>query len=557
MLQKLQIRNYALIDSLDIEFGKGLNIITGETGAGKSIIMGALSLILGQRVENKFFFDESKKCIIEGVFQIQDYKLEEFFKEFDLDFDNTTYLRREISTDGKSRAFINDTPVTLSILKSLGENLIDIHSQHATLQLGNTDFQLHILDSVGNLHDNRKVFSEVYSSYKKSSQELKRLEDLNRQNATELDFKQYLLNELNDANLKEGEQVALEEELGVLENAEEIKLNIHSAIELFDQPENSLIERLKQIHQYILKTTRFSPHFNEISERIHALVVESRDISDELSRNLDSIQIDEERIALVQERLNLLYSLQQKHRVDSVEDLISLQDEFQAYVNETENQDSSIENLKKEVAKLKSELLRKAEDLHKMRAQQIPEVVSFIQQRLQHVGMPDSQIEIQLHLLEFEAFKPFGGDQIQMLFSSNKGQAPQPVGKVASGGELSRLMLSIKSLIAERTSLPTIIFDEIDTGISGEVALRVGDVMEGLGNHMQVIAISHLPQISSKGTHHFKVFKSNESERTQTYVNLLNQEERVEEIAQMLSGSNPTEAAREHARALLRLELGA
>lgn len=557
MLQKLQIRNYALIDSLDIEFGKGLNIITGETGAGKSIIMGALSLILGQRVENKFFFDESKKCIIEGVFQIQDYKLEEFFKEFDLDFDNTTYLRREISTDGKSRAFINDTPVTLSILKSLGENLIDIHSQHATLQLGNTDFQLHILDSVGNLHDNRKVFSEVYSSYKKSSQELKRLEDLNRQNATELDFKQYLLNELNDANLKEGEQVALEEELQVLENAEEIKLNIHSAIELFDQPENSLIERLKQIHQYILKTTRFSPHFNEISERIHALVVESRDISDELSRNLDSIQIDEERIALVQERLNLLYSLQQKHRVDSVEDLISLQDEFQAYVNETENQDSSIENLKKEVAKLKSELLRKAEDLHKMRAQQIPEVVSFIQQRLQHVGMPDSQIEIQLHLLEFEAFKPFGGDQIQMLFSSNKGQAPQPVGKVASGGELSRLMLSIKSLIAERTSLPTIIFDEIDTGISGEVALRVGDVMEGLGNHMQVIAISHLPQISSKGTHHFKVFKSNESERTQTYVNLLNQEERVEEIAQMLSGSNPTEAAREHARALLHLELGA
>lgn len=551
MLQKLQIKNYALIDSLDIEFGKGLNIITGETGAGKSIIMGALSLILGQRAENKFFFDPSKKCIIEGVFDIQNYQLNEFFNEFDLDFENITYLRREISTDGKSRAFVNDTPVTLNILKSLGEKLIDIHSQHATLQLANSEFQLNILDSVGNLHQKRREFSHLYQKYKSVSADLKQLQEKSEKNIAELDFKQYLLNELEDANLIADEQVKLEEDLNKLENAEEIKSYVNGALSLLDHSESSIIEALKQVQNNVSKASRFAPSLQEFSDRIQSVVVETKDIADELSRADSEIEIDAEKIVFIQERLNLLYSLQQKHRVDSVEALLQLKDELDDFIQQSSNQDEHIEKLEKEVLLIKDDLLKQAQHLHNERKQQIPKVIDFIKEKLFHVGMPDSQLQINLIPLSFDSYKSYGGDQIQFLFSSNKGQSPQPVGKVASGGELSRLMLAVKSLIAQSISLPTIIFDEIDTGISGEVALRVGDVMEGLGEHLQVIAISHLPQIASKGSHHFKVLKSNKGEKTQTFVELLTDDKRILEIAEMLSGSNPSDAAIEHAKTLL------
>lgn len=552
MLNRLYIQNYALIDSLDIEFGQGLNILTGETGAGKSIILGALSLILGQRAESKPVLQEDKKCIIEGHFDISSYGLLSFFENYDLDFEDKTILRREINVDGKSRAFVNDTPVNLNVMKALGEQLIDIHSQHATLQIVNPDFQLWVLDSVADNLVLRKKYSEDLNNYKKLCLELEQLTDKVKQAYAESDYKQFIFDELDAAKLEVGEHKLLEDELNQLEHAEEIKSGLYGAVSILRDIESGNVEQLiKEAYHMVVKSARFMPSLEAQSERLQSSLIEIKDLTEELAMTSESIQIDDERHVEVKERLDLLYNLQHKHRLEDIDHLIPFREELAEQLQASTDDQHLIDSLKSKIAAKKESLKQLALALREGRLK----VVSIVQEKvlamLREIGMPDSQLEIDINDTIREEFRKDGMDIVSFLFSSNKGQSPQPVGKVASGGELSRLMLSIKALIATHSTLPTIIFDEIDTGISGEVALRVGDVLEMLGEHLQVISISHLPQIASKGQTHYKVYKMIDNERAVTRMQLLDKEARVMEIAQMLSGTEPGEAAINHALTLL------
>lgn len=551
MLERLYIQNYALIDTLDISFGKGLNIITGETGAGKSIILGALSLILGQRADSKQLFDAGKKCIIEGLFNVSGHDLKGLFEQHDLDYDEETVIRREFSADGKSRAFINDTPVTLQVLRGFGELLIDIHSQHATLQVAQADFQLLVLDSVANNANLRDDFATVFSAYKWTKKELEEQIKRAEKNAAEIDYKQFLFDELEALNLEKGETSELEEEQSRLENAEEIKSGLLGAVSALTEREGHAEGLLRDALQNLSKTSSYLPSLSEYELRLKSCLIELKDLSSDLEQMADSVNIDEERLSLVQERLGTIYTLQHKHRLTSPDELIDRFEELNREIQVTSEDDAAIERLQMECAQLENKLKALAAQLHEARKKIIPLVCEQVLQTLREVGMPDSQLEIELDPLTFEDYRGDGGDHIRFLFTSNKGQSLQPVGRVASGGELSRLMLSIKTLVAEHSSLPTIIFDEIDTGISGEVALRVGDVLARMGERMQVVVISHLPQIASRGTMHYRVFKQDNNERTHSEMELLDEEGRVLEIAQMLSGANPGSAALDHARSLL------
>lgn len=551
MLNRLYIQNYALIDNLDISFGNGLNMLTGETGAGKSIVLGALSLILGQRAENRFLFDEGRKCVIEGVFEIGEYQLADFFEEYDLDFEKETILRREFGADGKSRAFINDTPVNLQILKALSERLIDIHSQHATLQIASADFQLLILDSVAGQLPLRRQFSEVLNVYKKTKSELARRMDMAAQRASEADYKQFLFDELVVANPQAGEVHGLEEELNQLEHAEDIRENLNGVVYQLREGEINLEMLLRDALQMLGKAARHMPALEPQEARLRSSMIELKDLADELESQAEAVVTDGARLQFVQDRLNTLYALQQKHRLSDPDELVQRLQELESELSAGTQDDLEIEELRKNCEALLSQLGGLSSDLHQGRILTIPKVQDKVLALLEKVGMPGSQLEIELEQLSADAYRLDGGDGVRFLFSSNKGQSPQPVGKVASGGELSRLMLAVKALIAEHTALPTIIFDEIDTGISGEVALRVGDILAQLGANMQVIVISHLPQIASKGDVHYKVFKTEADGKTRTGMVLLDEQARVIEIAQMLSGAEPGKAALDHARTLL------
>lgn len=551
MLNRLYIQNYALIDTLDISFGKGLNIMTGETGAGKSIVLGALSLILGQRAENRFLFDEGRKCVIEGFFEVGAYGLEDFFEVYDLDFEQETILRREFGADGKSRAFINDTPVNLQILKAFSEKLIDIHSQHATLQVADADFQLLILDSVAGQIPVQKQFSNLLGQNKKTKSELAKRKELAGQRAAEADYKQFLYDELLAAKPVKGEAMELEQELDQLEHAGEIRESLFGAVHHLRDGEVNLELLLKEAMQMLARASQHMPLLHTQEDRLRSSMIELKDLADELESQADSVMVDEERLQFVQDRISTLYALQQKHRLSDPDELVNRQEELEKELSAGIQDDQEIEELRRTCQAQLSQLRGLSASLRKGREQAIPKVREKILNILEKVGMPGSQLDIRLDTLPEDAFRSDGGDAINFLFSSNKGQAPQPVGKIASGGELSRLMLAIKALIAEHTALPTIIFDEIDTGISGEVALRVGDILAQLGERMQVIAISHLPQIASRGIAHYKVFKTEESGKTSTQMVLLDKQARIMEIAQMLSGSDPGSAALEHARTLL------
>ena len=550
MLQKLSIRNYALIDSLDIEFDKGLNIITGETGAGKSIILGALSLILGQRAESKYFFSQDKKCVIEGNFVLADDKLKEVFEEYDLDFLNETILRREISIDGKSRSFINDTPVNLSILKQIGEKLIDIHSQHATQEINDADFQLLIVDSLAN---HKTVLFDYRTGYKKLRKESTRLKTLiseadearNKQ-----DYEQFLFNELEQANLKAGEQEDLEQELEKLTHAETIKKALVTASGLLTESEPSAIQILKEAQLQLQSIEKFDPNIQSLYERLKSSIIEIKDIANEVARLEENTLHSADRIEIINQRLDLFYSLQQKHRASNNDELLAIQTQLENNLNQLLSSDENIEKLQLEIQQLEQALGKQAANISINRKKAITIVQNQTAKTLKQVGMPSAQLVLEQKPLP--ALNKDGVDEITLLFTANAGQIPAPVNKVASGGELSRLMLAIKALLAQHTSLPTIIFDEIDTGISGEVALRVGEVMEDLADNMQVIAISHLPQIAAKGAAHYKVYKEDKANRTISNIVRLDQEGRVREIAQMLSGTNPTDAALEHAELLLK-----
>ncbi|SDN13646.1 DNA repair protein RecN (Recombination protein N) [Daejeonella rubra] len=551
MLKRLAIKNYALIDNLDISFSKELNIMTGETGAGKSIILGALSLILGQRAESKYFFNQQKKCVIEGTFLVNEFQLNEFFAENDLDYDLETVLRREISSDGKTRAFINDTPVNLTTLKKLGEKLIDVHSQHATLEINDEDFQLLVIDTVAGNQSLLNNYREVYRSYKKAQARLKELISQSEQSKSDLDYFQFQFDELEKANLSTGEQTELEQELDALTHAEDIKKSLLSSISVLSETEPSAIVQIKEAAVNLANAEKYNPEISSLTERLNSCLIEVKDILSEIERIEQGSLINESRLQEVNDRLDLLYSLQKKHRAGSEIELIAVRDEISIKLNSILFADEDIEKLKLEVDKLYHEVLNLSVQLGKTRNESIPKVEMQVMKTLAEIGMPNAILQVVNETLPEGKFDLNGNNQIRFLFSANKGQSPLPMNKVASGGELSRLMLSIKSLIAMHTALPTIIFDEIDTGISGEVALKVGNIMEKLSKNMQVIAITHLPQIASKGDTHYRVYKDEKDDITYTNINKLNEEERILELAKMLSGDNPGESAIQNARELL------
>lgn len=551
MLKRLAIRNYALIDNLDISFSNELNIMTGETGAGKSIILGALSLILGQRAEGKYFFNQQKKCVIEGTFEVNGFQLEDFFTENDLDYDRETVLRREISSDGKTRAFINDTPVNLALLKKLGEKLIDVHSQHATLEINDEEFQLLVIDTVAGNDDLLSDYRKTYKSYRNAQSRLKELISHSEQNKADLDYFQFQFDELEKAGLSAGEQEELEQEQSELTHAEEIKRGLLISIGILSENEPSVAVQIKEALISLTNAEKFKPELSKISERLNSTLIEIKDLISEIEDFEQRSQINESRLEEVNERLDLLYSLQKKHRVNSDTELITVRDQFSIKISSILFADEDIEKLKTESDKLYQEMTDLADQISKRRTDSIPNVETQVMQTLSEIGMPNAVLQILNERIPEGKFDSNGNNQIRFLFSANKGQSPLPMNKVASGGELSRLMLAIKSLVAIHTSLPTIIFDEIDTGISGEVALRVGNIMEKLSKSMQVIAITHLPQIASKGNTHFCVYKDEESDITNTNIRELDKEERVMELAKMLSGNNPGESAIQNARELL------
>ena len=549
MLQKLSIRNYALIDSLDIEFDQGLNIITGETGAGKSIILGALSLILGQRAESKYFFNQDKKCVIEGTFLLADDKLKAAFEVNDLDFFKESILRREISMDGKSRSFINDTPVNLASLKLIGEQLIDIHSQHATQEINDANFQLLIVDALANhtqlLNDYRAGFKQL----KQEQLRLKEMIDKADEARSKQDYEQFLFNELEQATLKIGEQEELEQELEKLTHAETIKRNLLTATNLLSENEASALTQLKEAGLQLSGVEKFDPAIVALHDRLRSSIIEIKDITQEIASIEEDTLHNAERLTFIQERLDVFYSLQQKHRVADNEALLAIQQQLEHNLNQLLSSDEHIEQLKKTIEVLHASLTQQAQELSTNRKKAIRLVETETSKTLQQVGMPNAKIVLNQQLLA--QLNKDGLDEITLLFTANAGQVPAPVNKVASGGELSRLMLAIKALLAKHTSLPTLIFDEIDTGISGETALKVGQVIAELGKNMQVLSITHLPQIAAKGNSHYFVYKNETGHKTTTGIRKLSAEERVGAIAEMLSGKNPGASALQNAKELL------
>lgn len=549
MLQKLSIRNYALIDSVDLELDKGLNIITGETGAGKSIMLGALSLILGQRAETKYFFSQEKKCVIEGQFKLSHTAIKAYFEEFDLDFHEESILRREISIDGKSRAFINDTPVTLSVMKQIGEKLIDIHSQHATAEVNDPGFQLSVVDTLSDHHPLLTQYRQQFKLYKKNLQHLLNIQSSADEARSKQDYEQFLFNELEQANLHPEEQAKMEIELEALNNSESIKRGLLNTYALLDSEETAALPILKEAVNQMQVIEKFNPLYSTLNERLRSAVIELRDIAQETIALEEDIVFNPERIDEINMRLDMIYTLQQKHRVNNVEELIAIRNSLSDSLNTLLNSDEEIERLLREINTIKTELEKIADTLSKNRSKAIAIAQNQVGEILTRVGMPNAKIKIEQTVVE--NLNKDGKDMISLLFSANAGQAPAPVSKVASGGELSRLMLAIKSIISKHTSLPTLIFDEIDTGISGETALRVGDVIGELEQNMQVICITHLPQIAAKGSAHYFVYKNEQSEKTTTAIRRLKKEERIAAIAEMLSGKNPGESALKNAEDLL------
>jgi DNA repair protein RecN (Recombination protein N) len=551
MLHQLNIHNYALIDNLEINFDAGLNIITGETGAGKSIILGALSLILGQRAESKYFFNQQKKCVIEGTFKIADFHLKAFFEDNDLDYESDTVLRREISADGKSRAFVNDTPVNLATLKLLGEQLIDIHSQQATREINDPTFQLLVVDGVAGHQSLLTEYQINYRAYKKATTRLQQLIADSDKAKADLDYFQFQFDELEKASLSADEQEELEQELFALNNAEEIKRNLTGALYLLQEGETAVTLQVKEANQQLASLEKFNPEISGLYERLNSALIEIKDIASEIEQLEQRTQTNEARADEINTRLSLIYNLQKKHRVSSNAELLSLQEELSGKIQQALFGDEEIENLQQQIKLQKEDLNGLASQLSANRIKALPDIETQVMDTLAEMGMGNAHLKIEHTLTANQELTKTGIDHIRFLFTANKGHNLAEMSKVASGGELSRLMLSIKSIIARYTALPTIIFDEIDTGVSGEVANKVGIIMERLANNLQVMTITHLPQIASKGQSHYFVYKNNDTATTYTQIRQLTEQERVVEIAKMLSGDKPGESALQNARELL------
>lgn len=551
MIKKLVIRNYALIESLEIDFAQGLSVITGETGAGKSIILGALSLILGQRVDSKVVTDASAKTIVEGTFDIAPYHLDAFFEENDLEYDDECIVRREIAPSGKSRAFINDTPVTVSQLKTLGDRLIDIHSQHQNLLLADSVFQMRMLDVMAHNENELRAYQEAHARCLQLEREL----DMARRRLAEAhadeDYIRFQYAQLQEARLIDGEQEELEAEQERLTHAGDIKETLYEVSSLLDSDEAGVISRLNMAVSRSRSLQPYFPDSSEIIERIEGAYIDIKDICATFNDWNESLAVDPERLAWVEERLDTIYSLQQKHRVSSVPELIALRDEYAARLSTIDNSDEEIARMQRELDEAQLVRAELAKSLTNTRSEQATLFAQRLTEEMRPLGMPHVQIVIDIVPCDYYKM---GAEQVIIRFSANKNQMPKPVAEVAAGGEISRLMLCLKSLVADAMALPTIIFDEIDTGVSGDIAARMGSIMRNMSQYMQVIAITHLPQVAATGGTHYRVYKDDSGASSRTHLLQLNPEERVEEIARMLSGTTLTEAALNNARELLSLQ---
>jgi len=549
MLQSLNVHNYALINELTIDFNKGLNIITGETGAGKSILMGALSLILGQRADTSVLKEKSKKCIVEAKFNIKPYRLKTFFDENDLDYDDITIIRREITDNGKSRAFINDTPVNVSVLKDLSTHLVDIHSQHESLLLGDENFQMALVDSFAGHHALLHQYYEKYEEYHQIQSEYNQFISNAEKAKSDLDYLQFQYDQLEALKLNEGEQEELEEELEKLNHAEEIKLNLSKSFQLLNEEEFSVISNLKEAKNALNAIAKYLKESEDLNQRMESAYIELQDISHEIEQLNESIEYDPARIEFIRERLDSIYAQQQKHKVATIGELLQIKTDLETQIEHINSFDFRFDELKKKLELKKNELIQLAQQISKNRKQIIPDLEQKITRTLVLLGMPNAAFKIEQ--VPVNEFLPTGNEIIKFMFSANKNVAPEEIEKVASGGEISRLMLSLKSILVENKILPTIIFDEIDAGTSGEIADKMGVIIKQMSSKMQVINITHLPQIASKADFHYLVYKQDNHQTTNTYIKLLDKDERVNEIAKMLSGKELTDAAIQNAKVLL------
>ncbi len=550
MLTDLLIKNYALIEQLKMKPHESLNIITGETGAGKSIMLGAIGLLMGNRADLKALFNTSEKCVVEASFLIWAYKLQPLFESLDLDYADHTTIRREVAPSGKSRAFINDTPVTLDVLKQISTRLIDIHSQHDNLLLGDNLYQLNLVDIYAENQALKSAYQATYQQFVRLLNEYKKRQDEFARSQKEFDYHSFLLDELQKAGFRAEEQEELEQEIQLLESAEEVKLKLNEVLAFLANDEMSVNDELRTKVNTLGQIARFLPAYAQLKERLESCLYELRDIANELAREEEKVEFSPERIEEVQGRLSLIYNLQQKHQVKTIQALLDIQADLTEKVNRVANFDEEIADLKNRLDDTERTLRELGEQLSATRKVVAPKIAQEIKVLLADLGMPNATIQITC-----EPISPSneGLDLVNFLFSANKGIAPQEIARVASGGEFSRLMLALKYIMAGKAAMPTIIFDEIDTGISGEIALKMGTMFKAMTQKHQIVAISHLHQIAAKGNHHYFVYKDDSGDRTISRIRQLTEEERITEIAQMISGSKPSESAISSAKELLAL----
>ena len=550
MLKQLYIKNFTLIEELDIQMHPGFSVITGETGAGKSIILGAIGLLLGNRADSKAIKAGKDRCVIEAHFDLSKYQMETFFEDNDIDYDaHDTIIRRELTAAGKSRAFINDTPVPLTRMRELGEQLVDIHSQHQNLLLQKEDFQLNVVDIIAQDSKQLKAYQAEYQNYRQSKQQLEDLKDEIAKNRENEEFMRFQFKELDDAHLEEGEQEQLEQESETLSHSEEIKTALYEADNAFSGEEGSILDKLKTATNQLDNIRNVYPDMAEVADRLKSSYIELKDIAQEISGSVDNVEFDPNRLDTINTRLDLIYSLQQKFHAENIAELIDIRNHISEQLEHIDNGDGDILELEKKVSEMLAKAEKSAQQLTALRQKSAKQIEAEMKKRLIPLGIPNVRFEISF------TNKPLshdGADKVNMLFSANKSTPLQPVSQVASGGEIARVMLSLKAMISGAVKLPTIIFDEIDTGVSGKIAEKMAEIMAEMGNlERQVISITHLPQIASMGSHHYKVLKEETEQGTISHMKELNEQQRIEEIAQMLSGSDITQAALDNAKALL------
>lgn len=550
MLSHLLIKNYALIDELELTPDRELNIVTGETGAGKSIMLGAIGLLLGNRADTRVLYNPEQKCVIEGTFGVSGYIIEQIFDEEELDYSTTCIVRREIGVSGKSRAFVNDTPVNLETLRRVTSQLMDIHSQHDSVLLGSNEYQLEIVDTYAQHDDLLRNYRIDYQTYRSKKTLYDQLQAEAASMRKEFDYNNFLYEELVKAQLQPDEQETLEQELTILENAEEIKERLQLAYEYLDNTEQSVIDFLKGTVSNLAYISKLSNQYEQLQQRAQSSLIELRDLADEISTEQDRVEVDDTRAESIRERLNLLYQLQTKHQVKNIAALIDLRNELSQKVSKVLNLDDALADAKAQTEAARAQLQINAEALSESRHAVLSSIESEIGNLLHDLGMPNASLRI---LAEKTKPTPTGSDAISFLFSANKGIKPQQLKNVASGGEFSRLMMAIKYILASKRSLPTIIFDEIDTGVSGEIAIKMGNMMRDMAHNHQIIAITHLHQIAGQGTAHYFVYKDHSADKTVSRIKKLTIDERINEIAQMIGGKNPSASTLKNAREMLKL----